>query len=45
MIEVEEIFERDPLEEARAVYGTEDPAHPGVAYLLERPAYAGRAGP
>lgn len=37
VIEVEEIFERDPLEESRAVYGTEDPAHPGVAYLLDRP--------
>ena len=37
VIEVEEIFQRDPLEESRAVYGTEDAAHPGVAYLLERP--------
>jgi sulfate adenylyltransferase len=37
VIEVEEIFERDPLEESRAVYGTEDPSHPGVAYLQDRP--------
>ena len=28
---------RDPLEESRAVYGTEDATHPGVAYLLGRP--------
>jgi sulfate adenylyltransferase len=33
---VEEIFRRDPGLEARLVYGTEDPAHPGVAYLLAR---------
>jgi sulfate adenylyltransferase len=32
-----EVFTRDPREEARAVYGTDDPAHPGVAYLLARP--------
>jgi sulfate adenylyltransferase len=37
VIEVEEIFPRDPLEESRAAYGTDDPAHPGVAYLLSRP--------
>lgn len=37
LIRVEEIFARDPLEEARAVYGTEDASHPGVAYLLARP--------
>ena len=36
-IEIEEIFQRDPVAEARAVYATDDPAHPGVAYLLERP--------
>ncbi|MFI5183239.1 MAG: sulfate adenylyltransferase, partial [Vicinamibacteria bacterium] len=36
-LEVREIFERDPLEESRLVYGTEDKAHPGVAYLLARP--------
>jgi sulfate adenylyltransferase len=37
VIEVTDAFARDPLHEARRVYGTEDPAHPGVAYLLARP--------
>jgi sulfate adenylyltransferase len=37
VIEIEQVFTRDPLEESRKVYGTEDPAHPGVAYLLGRP--------
>jgi ATP sulfurylase len=37
VLDVTEVFERDPLYEARNVYGTEDPAHPGVAYLLSRP--------
>jgi sulfate adenylyltransferase len=37
VVQVEEVFERDPLHEARHVYGTEDKAHPGVAYLLSRP--------
>jgi sulfate adenylyltransferase len=37
VIQVSEVFARDPLAEARAVYGTEDAAHPGVAYLLSRP--------
>ena len=32
-----DVFTRDPLVESRAVYGTEDAAHPGVAYLLARP--------
>jgi sulfate adenylyltransferase len=36
-ISVTDVFERDPVAESRAVYGTEDPAHPGVAYLLGRP--------
>jgi sulfate adenylyltransferase len=36
-IAVTEIFTRDPKAESRAVYGTDDPAHPGVAYLLGRP--------
>ncbi|HEY3122132.1 MAG TPA: sulfate adenylyltransferase [Vicinamibacteria bacterium] len=36
-IRVEDVYERDPRDEARSVYGTEDPSHPGVAYLLERP--------
>ncbi|HEX4621028.1 MAG TPA: phosphoadenylyl-sulfate reductase, partial [Myxococcaceae bacterium] len=34
---VSEVFERDPLDEARNVYRTESPEHPGVAYLLSRP--------
>jgi sulfate adenylyltransferase len=34
---VTEVFTRDPNAESRAVYGTDDPAHPGVAYLLGRP--------
>jgi ATP sulfurylase len=37
VIRVEETFTRDPLAEAAAVYGTTDPSHPGVAYLLARP--------
>jgi ATP sulfurylase len=37
VIAVEDIYERDPRHEARAVYGTEDPSHPGVAHLLGRP--------
>ncbi len=37
VIEVSHVFMRDPLEESRKVYGTDDPAHPGVAYLLGRP--------
>lgn len=34
---VEDIYRREARAEARQVYGTEDPAHPGVAYLLGRP--------
>src|SRR6267143_5550651 len=34
---VREIHRRDPLAEARAVYRTEERAHPGVAYLFSRP--------
>jgi sulfate adenylyltransferase len=37
VLDVEEVFTRDPLHESRRVYGTDDPAHPGVAYLLSRP--------
>ena len=37
VIDVAEIYERDPLAESREVYGTEDASHPGVAYLLARP--------
>jgi len=36
-IEVRELFQRDALGEARAIYRTDDPSHPGVAYLLSRP--------
>jgi sulfate adenylyltransferase len=34
---VRELYERDPLVEARAVYRTDDLSHPGVAYLRDRP--------
>ena len=34
---VREVYRRDALAEARAVYRTEERAHPGVAYLLARP--------
>jgi sulfate adenylyltransferase len=37
VIDIAEVFERDPLVESRRVYATEDPSHPGVAYLLSRP--------
>jgi sulfate adenylyltransferase len=37
ILRVEEVFSRDPLEEARHVYGTDDASHPGVAYLIARP--------
>src|SRR5437868_3551594 len=37
VLTVSEVHRRDPLAEARTVYRTEDPAHPGVAYLLSRP--------
>ncbi len=38
-LRVRELYRRDPAREARQVYGTEDAAHPGVAYLLARPAW------
>ena len=41
---VEEVFERDREGEAALVYGTTDPAHPGVARVLAAPALAA-AGP
>ena len=44
MLEVEEVFDRDRTAEAQLVYGTGDPAHPGVARVLEGPSRAG-AGP
>jgi sulfate adenylyltransferase len=36
VIEVQEVFEHDKLREARDVYLTEDPKHPGVAAVMER---------
>lgn len=35
VLNVEEVFWLDPEEEAYAVYGTVDPAHPGVARVLQ----------
>ncbi len=40
VLEVEEVFERDRQAEAELVYGTIDPAHPGVARVLESPPQA-----
>jgi sulfate adenylyltransferase len=37
---VSDTFVRDVREEARLVHGTDDPAHPGAARLLARPAGA-----
>ena len=51
LMEVAEIWRPEKDEEARAVYGTNDDAHPGVSYLRHRshPVYAGgrvsRVGP
>lgn len=36
LLALREQFERDPQREAQAVYGTTDPAHPGVAALLRQ---------
>ena len=44
VLEVTEVFERDRQAEAELVYGTTDPAHPGVARVLDAPARA-VAGP
>ena len=44
VLEVQEVFERDREAEAELVYGTTDPAHPGVARVLAAPALA-VAGP
>lgn len=44
ILTVEEVFVRDLEREARAVYGTADPAHPGVAMTLAQPRVA-VAGP
>jgi sulfate adenylyltransferase len=35
-LHVEEVYQPDRRAEAQAVFGTTDPAHPGVAHLLER---------
>lgn len=37
VMDVNDAFVRDPREEARALYGTADPAHDGVAELMSRP--------
>jgi ATP sulfurylase len=44
VLEVEEVFDRDRQAEAELVYGTSDPAHPGVARVLAAPGRA-VAGP
>jgi sulfate adenylyltransferase len=44
VIEVHEVFQRDREREAHQVYGTVDPAHPGVARVLRAPLQA-VAGP
>lgn len=36
ILHLDERFPYDPREEARLVYGTEDPRHPGAAYQLTR---------
>ena len=43
VLDVEDIYRPDREAEAQAVFGTTDPAHPGVAYLLQRsgPVYVG----
>lgn len=37
VLDVTDAFVRDPRAEARALYGTDDPEHPGVAQVLSRP--------
>jgi sulfate adenylyltransferase len=39
VLHVEDVFPYDKKEEARQVYKTEDPTHPGVAMLLAQPEY------
>ena len=36
VLDVEDVFEYDKLEEARLCFGTADPAHPGVSRLLRQ---------
>jgi sulfate adenylyltransferase len=40
VLEVHEVFRRDRLAEAERVFGTSDPAHPGVARVLGTPTLA-----
>jgi sulfate adenylyltransferase len=44
VLEVQEVYQRDRRAEAELVYGTSDPAHPGVARVLAAPRLA-VAGP
>ena len=37
VLQISEIYQRDPVTEANRVYRTDSPTHPGVAYLLSRP--------
>jgi sulfate adenylyltransferase len=39
VIQVSELFTRDPLHEARCIYRTDSDEHPGVAYLKSRPTW------
>ncbi|QHA93742.1 sulfate adenylyltransferase [Bacillus sp. N1-1] len=39
LMEVEDIYETNKPEEALSVYGTNDPAHPGVQKTYEQPAF------
>lgn len=43
LLEVEEMWRPEKVEEARAVYGTDDDTHPGVAHLMHNanPVYLG----
>jgi sulfate adenylyltransferase len=45
VLAVEEAWEHDREREAEAVYGTLDPAHPGVAHLLHRTNNVSLGGP
>ena len=37
IMRISDVYTRDPRREARAIYGTEDRAHPGVAHLYSEP--------
>jgi sulfate adenylyltransferase len=39
VLHVDDVFRVDPDHEAKLVYGTQDPRHPGVAYLMASPAW------